>query len=283
MTRGIHVPAAPSAIRLPVIFHLALPIFLLACCVMFSSYLWPASSPPGSREPRTENANPADLPLVYVSDFDLDILRGGVVKTSPPRNSSSATSGTRVKVPPASPPTTAPGNPPPSSPDKPAPPAATARPEPKEDPAVQEANELVTAMAENLVSALEKAGYTVQRLHAGAALPKVGLRIRGVFAEPDEQNRIRRLLVGNGSTSPNILLYVGVNNLAQPEQPLYELANPPSNDGKHGPVITVTSYSPAVRFELARNPSDEELKKIAAQIAADLTGLVNANPMARIQ
>lgn len=282
MTRGIHVPAAPSAIRLPVIF-LALSVFLLACCVMFSSYLWPASSPPALRQPRIENANPAELPLVYVSDFDLDILRGGVVKASPSRNSSGTTSGSRAKVPSASPPTAVPGNSLPASPDKPAPPVAAVRPELKEDPAVQEGNELVTAMAENLVSALEKAGYTVQRLRAGAALPKAGLRIRGVFAEPDEQNRIRRLLVGNGSTSPNILLYVGVNNLAQPEQPLYELANPPSNDGKHGPVITVTSYSPAVRFELARNPSDEELKKIAAQIAADLTGLVNANPMARIQ
>jgi hypothetical protein len=250
---------------------------------MFSPYLWPANPSPVSHQPRTGNASPAELPVVYLSDFDLDILRGGVVKTSPPRNSPGTTSGTRAKVPPPSPSTTAPGNPPLASPDKPAPPAATARPDQKEDPATQEANELVTAMAENLVSALEKAGYTVVRLHKDAALPKAGLRIRGVFAEPDEQNRIRRLLVGSGSTSPNILLYVGVNNLAQPEQPLYELANPPSNDVKHGPVITVTSYSPAVRFELARSPSDEELKKIAAQIAADLTGLVNANPLARIQ
>jgi hypothetical protein len=262
---------------------LLLSVFLLACCVMFTPYLLPANPSPASHQPRTGNASPAELPLVYLSDFELDILRGGVVKTSPPRNSSGTTSGARAKVPSASPSTTAPGNPPPASPDKPPPPAAAARPESKEDPATQEANELVTAMAENLVSALEKAGYTVRRLRASEALPKVGLRIRGVFAEPDEQNRIRRLLVGSGSNSPNILLYVGVNNLAQPEQPLYELANPPSNDGKHGPVITVTSYSPAVRFELARNPSDEELKKIAAQIAADLTGLVNANPLARIQ
>jgi hypothetical protein len=138
-------------------------------------------------------------------------------------------------------------------------------------------------MAENLVSALEKAGYTVRRLRRGDALPKVGLRIRGVFAEPDEENRIRRLLVGSDSNSPKILLYVGVNNLAQPEQPLYELANPPSNDGRHGPVITITSYAPAVRFELARSPSDEEFQKIAAQITAALTALLNANPLARVQ
>jgi hypothetical protein len=283
MKRHTHLSAAPKAARSPSISPLALSVSLLACSAIFSFHLWPANPALASPQPRAANASPAELPVVYVSDFELDILRGGVVKTTPPRNSPGTTSGARAKVPSASPSTTLPGNPPSSSPDKPAPPAATVRPEPKEDPATQEANELVTAMAENLVSALEKAGYTVRRLRASEALPKVGLRIRGVFAEPDEQNRIRRLLVGSGSTSPNILLYVGVNNLAQPEQPLYELANPPSNDGKHGPVITVTSYSPAVRFELARNPSDEELKKVAAQIAADLTGLVNANPLARIQ
>jgi len=141
----------------------------------------------------------------------------------------------------------------------------------------------VNAMAENLVSALEKAGYRARRLRAGGTLPKVGLHIRGVFAEPDERNRVRRLLVGGDSSSPKMLLYIGVNNLARPEQPLYEIANLPGNDGKHGPVITVTSYSPAARFEMARNPSDEEFKKIAAQIAADLTTLLNANPLAGTQ
>ena len=77
-----------------------------------------------------------------------------------------------------------------------------------------------------------------------------------------------------------MLLYVGVSNLARPEQPLYELANPPSNDGRHGPVITVTSYAPVARFEMDRDPADEDLKRIASQIAAALTALLNANPMA---
>jgi len=142
-----------------------------------------------------------------------------------------------------------------------------------------EANSLVNGMAESLVSALQKAGYTVLRLRSGRQLPKEGLRIRGVFAEPDERNRVRRLVVGRDPTSPKMLLYVGVNNLARPEQPLYELANPPISDGRHGPVITVTSYSPAARFELSRIPTDEEFKKVAAEIAADLTALLNANPL----
>ena len=133
-------------------------------------------------------------------------------------------------------------------------------------------------MSADLVRVLEKAGYTVHRVHGGEAVPRAGLRIRGVFAESDEQNRIRRLLVGGDSTTPKMLLYVGVDNLARPEQPLYELAKPPSNDGKHGPVITVTSYSPVARFEMDKNPADDDLKKIATEIVADLNALLSANP-----
>jgi hypothetical protein len=132
-------------------------------------------------------------------------------------------------------------------------------------------------MSENLLRTLGKAGYRVHRLRPGEALPQAGLRIRGVFAEPDEGNRTRRLLVGSDSTAPKMLLYVGVDDLARPEQPLYELAKPPSNDGKHGPVITVTSYSPVARFEMDKNPSDEDIKKVVTDIVADLSALLHAN------
>ena len=104
-----------------------------------------------------------------------------------------------------------------------------------------------------------------------------------MFAERDEKNRARRLLFGSPITSPRMLLYVGVNNLASPEQPLYEFANPPVPDSRYGPVITVTSYSPAARFELDKNPSDEEVEEIATQIAVDLTALLNANPLTSAQ
>ena len=39
----------------------------------------------------------------------------------------------------------------------------------------------------------------------------------------------------------------------------------------------MSSYAPAERFELSRDPSGDELKKVATKIAADLTTLVNAN------
>ena len=76
---------------------------------------------------------------------------------------------------------------------------------------------------------------------------------------------------------------VAVELLPGQVQPLYELANPPANDPRHGPVITVTSYAPAERFEMSRDPSGDELKKITAKIAADFTTLVAANRLSLAQ
>ena len=97
------------------------------------------------------------------------------------------------------------------------------------------ANELINLVAENVVSALQIAGYPARRLRLGQPRPQKGLLIRGVFAEPDERNRARRLLFGSPAASPRMLLYVGVNNLERPEQPLYEFANPPAPDSRYGP------------------------------------------------
>ena len=216
------------------------------------------------------NAPTTGSKVVYVSDFDLDVVRRraeknssrAAVETAPEEASGASSNAT-----------------PTSSSSKTSRSSASARPADSQtdDTASERANALVTAMSENLLRTLGKAGYTVHRFRPGEALPQAGLRIRGVFAEPDEGNRIRRLLVGSDSTVPKMLLYVGVDDLARPEQPLYELAKPPINDGKHGPVITVTAYSPVARFEMDKNPSDEDIKKVVTDIVADLSALLHAN------
>jgi hypothetical protein len=232
--------------------------------------------------PQTANASTARGPIVFVSDFELDIFTGKMKRRPAPRAASgsptnaprtSSSSDRASDVPPVAQPSTSSG----ASSNRPN--AVRTVDSQTDDSPAQRANELVNAVSENIVSALEKAGYKAQRLRAGEPRPVKGLRIRGVFAESDEKNRAHRLLLGSDSTAPRLILYVGVNNLARPEQPLYELANPPSNDSRFGPLITVTSYSPAVRFELAKDPTDEEIKKIATQITADLTSLLNANPL----
>lgn len=222
---------------------------------------------------------PADAPVVYVSDFDLDVVqrkpapKAPAAQTSPrskPGSSSASTSRAVSGVPrngpsPATEPTA------PQSTD------ADASDASKEETPADQANTLVKAVSENIIRALTEAGFDARRISANEPLPRTGVRIRGVFAEADEQNRARRLLVGGEPVGPNIILYVGVNNLKSPDQPLYLLADPPAPDPRHGPVITVTSYAPAARYELSRDASGEELQKISKQIAADLSALVSAN------
>ncbi len=220
----------------------------------------------------------AGAPIVYVSDFDLDVVprkpapKPTAARTSlPPKPGTGSTSRSSSGVPrkessPASEQT------PSQNTD-----TAEATEASKEETPADQANALVKAVSENIIRALTKAGFDARRLSAGAPLPQSGVRIRGVFAEADERNRARRLLVGGEPVGPNIILYVGVNNLKSPEQPLYLLADPPAPDPRHGPAITVTSYAPAERFEVSRDPSSEELEKLAAKIAADLSALVTAN------
>lgn len=242
----------------------------------FSSVAGPtpqqAAPEPSPLLPQPVVSAPAGAPTVYVSDFDLDFVRRKpspkpAPRTSPPsraRSTSRSPSGVPRLGPSAS---TSESSESQSSDSD----AST-----EETPADQ-ANALVNAVSDNIIRALTEAGYDARRLSAGAPLPQQGVRLRGVFAEADEQNRARRLLVGGEPVGPNIILYVGVNNLKKPEQPLYELASPPAPDPRHGPVITVTSYAPAERFELSRDPSADELKRVAAKIAADLSAFVNAN------
>src|SRR5579859_2395022 len=221
----------------------------------------------------------AGAPVVYVSDFDLDVVQPKPVRKpritrtsspSKPGSTSRSPSGVPKNGPsPASERTTSQGT---ESAD-----AADA-----ETPADQ-ANTLVKAVSENIIRAHTQAGFDARHVSANEPLPKSGVRIRGVFAEADEMNRARRLLVGGESTGGNLILYVGVNNLKNPEQPLNVLADPPANDPRHGPVITVTSYAPAARYELSRDPSGEELQKISKQIAADLSALVSANGLSIAQ
>ena len=227
-------------------------------------------------------AAPADAPVVYVSDFDLDVVqpkpkpKHPAARTSPRSklgSTSRAVSGVPRKGPSAAPESTA------SQSTE----ADASEASKEEETPADQANTLVKAVSENLIRALRQAGFDARRISANSPLPKSGVRVRGVFAEADEMNRARRLLVGGEPVGPNLILYLGVNNLKNPEQPLYLLADPPANDPRHGPVITVTSYSPAARYELSRDPSGEELEKISRQIAADLSALVSANRLSLVQ
>jgi hypothetical protein len=258
------------------LFRLVLLFLLFAPIANLVPSWTAAGTAAASHVTQGSNGNPGNSKVVYVKDFELEVARRSTDKNSPTGSASDPASSepggaasSAPRAPSSSPATGKPS----SSPAT----VLSADSKAENSPAVR-ANALVNAVSESLVRALEKAGYTVHRQRAGEAPAQTGLRIRGVFAEPDEQNRIRRLVVGGDSTSPKMLLYVGVEDLTRPEQPLYELAKPLSNDARRGAVITVTPFSPVARFELDKSPSDDDLKKITRDIVADLNALLRANP-----
>lgn len=144
-----------------------------------------------------------------------------------------------------------------------------------------QARRLMDFFAATMLETLQKGGYTARR--ARSASPPKGALLRGVFAEPDEKNRIRRTLLGGTSINPKFFLYVGIFNLARPDQPLYQLAAEQPGGSQFGPVITLNTFIPLAKYELDKNPTEEDVRKICSQIAASLTALLAANPSAFAQ
>ena len=153
---------------------------------------------------------------------------------------------------------------------------------PADGEAYEQARRILTTLKLTLTESLTKAGFAVTSFPPAGGRPDHGVLLRGVFTEPDEYNRVRRVILGTASPSPKFVLYVGVTNLARPDQPLYQLvpANTPGPpvDTRFGPLITITSYAPVVSFDLPRRPSDDDLKRAAADIASHFSALVAANP-----
>jgi hypothetical protein len=193
---------------------------------------------------RSQDPSPSSVP-VYVNDFE---LFSSAVAPPPDPN---------AKKPPP----------------KDAPPAVF---ELSDDPSIQ-ARRLMDFFSITLVEALQKAGFTAAR-HQTNVRPDNGVLLRGVFAEQDGSNRIRRAMLGGGTPGAKLLLYVGTFNLGRPDQPLYQTAMVQSPDSRYGPIITVNNYVPLVKFELSKNPTEDEVRRICSQIVQNLTTLLKSNP-----
>ena len=144
-------------------------------------------------------------------------------------------------------------------------------------PSVQ-AGLLTDAFAKTLVETLRKSGFTATRIREKP--PEKGVLLRGVFAELDGENRIRRVILGAGSPNSQFSLYVGIFNLKRPDQPLYEPAAVQAPDPRYGPVITPNAYIPIEKFQIAKRPTEEDVQKVCTQIAQDLGQLLEANKQA---
>jgi hypothetical protein len=197
-------------------------------------------------------AEPGDRSrMVYVSDFEVDLAGGKDGKSAP------------VTVTPSAPASSGSGS---------------AQPEAKADETPAErASRFVDFVSITLVKELERGGYAARRLHAGETRPDEGIRISGVFAESDEENRLRRAVLGGAPSGGQMALFVSIGNLARPDQPLYAVVDPKTATNNAGPVITVSAYAPVARFEMPKNVTEKAVRDAATSIVTDLTLLLHAN------
>jgi hypothetical protein len=188
--------------------------------------------------------------VIYVSNFDLD-LPGGVKTPPPPGPTQTPAAADESK--------------------------AEAKPEAKKEETISERTvKFIDFVSNALIKELEGAGYSAQRLRPGDPRPDQGIRISGVFAEPDDQNRWRRAMVGSQNVGP-MSLFVSVGNLSHPDQALYAIADPKSATPTIGPVISVSAYAPLARFPLPKSATEKTVRDIVGSIVADLTMLLRTN------
>ena len=280
---------------------------VLAAALVFSSALTISSRATAPHSAPSQNPSGDSFPnksvTIYVADFDIDALRENerhsTLANVPPAPTGGATA-TTTATPPASASATPPNDGTPAAPgaadarkpDATKPDASQTDPqrsdtqrndsqrtEPRDDSPAAQAARLVNLTATNLVKALEQAGYTARRLRGGAR-PDSGVILRGVFAQADANAGLRRIVVGGDSTDSKMVLFVGVGNLAKPDQAIYLPVGPTSADGRLGPVINVSVYAPISRFDLEKNPSEDSLKRLAPQVVNEVTTLLNANRLA---
>ena len=223
--------------------------FWLARATLLVATLGSLSATPGFPQGKPSDSSVQTVP-VYVSDFELN----SVPVTPKPKTPASAQQ--REK-----------------------PPAPFVY-EDTDQPSVQ-ARRLTDFFTATLVQALSKKGFSATRLTGPG--PQSGAQIRGVFAEPDTLNRIRRALLGSGAPNARFLLYVGIFNLRRQSQPLYLPATTQEASNDYGPIITLNNYIPLAKYEVDKNPTEDDVQKICNQIAASLATLLANNPNAFAQ
>lgn len=142
----------------------------------------------------------------------------------------------------------------------------------------KQAERLKTFFGDALVQALRKSGFpaTLQ----GNTHPEKGVLLKGVFAEVDSQNHNCLAILGGTNSAPKFVLYVGVYNLARPDQPLYRVMTMENCDAHYGPVISLNNYIPMDEYEVSKTPTEDEVRKICAHVAANLKALLSVNPAA---
>lgn len=181
----------------------------------------------------------APAPIVYVSDFDLDVAN--VTPDSGPGQRVRRLRGLL------------PSGPGPLGKDK----------NPQDH-----ARDIVNEMADALTADLKKGGVDARRIAPGQPLPATGWQVRGVFLSVDDGNRLRRAMVGFGAGQNDIQVAVSCDSLGTADlPPLYQAVEEADSNGKPGAMIKLNPYVIAAKFVMAGGDEKKTIKKTAQQIS----------------
>lgn len=192
----------------------------------------------------------APAPIVYVSDFELDVAN--VTPDSGPGQRVRRLRGLL------------PGGPGPLGKDR--------NPE-------DHAKDIVNEMADALTADLKKGGVDARRIAPGQPSPAAGWQVRGVFLSVDDGNRLRRAMVGFGAGQNDIQVAVSCDSLGAADlPPLYQAVQEADSKDKPGAVIKLNPYVIAAKFVMAGGDEKKTIRKTAQQISdsviAKLHGVV---------
>jgi hypothetical protein len=144
--------------------------------------------------------------------------------------------------------------------------------EPKEREA--RARQLVDLMANSLVADLTKAGFRAVRISAEVPTQTDGWLIRGVVTEVQEGNRLSRTMIGFGQGATDLQVIAGIDDLSQGSpKPLYEIATDATSGKASGaaPTLLMNPYAAPVRFVMARQDIEKNVKQTATKIVEQFT------------
>jgi hypothetical protein len=141
-----------------------------------------------------------------------------------------------------------------------------------DDPAAR-ARQIVDLMSDSLVMELRRAGLPARRLRLGEPLPASGWLVRGVFTEVQEGNRLQRAMIGLGRGQTDVQVISTIDDLSEGwPKPLYEMAADASSGQRVGasPMLIISPYAAPVRFVMAGQDLDKNVRQTAAQIARQM-------------
>jgi hypothetical protein len=182
-------------------------------------------------------ATPA--PVVYVSNFDLDVAN--IAPDSGPGQRVRRLRGLL--------------------PDGPTPLGQDKNPQ-------EHAAHIVNEMADALTEDLKKAGVDARRVAPGQPLPTAGWQVRGVFLSVDDGNRLRRAMVGLGAGQNDIQVAVSCDSLSAADlPPLYQAVEEADSKSLPGAAIKLNPYVIAAKFVVAGGDENKTIRKTAQEIA----------------